>query len=54
MPRYVEGNSVQLDTKFYDYSMLLVLVFFVFRFPKRDIDFGKVQVMECPRHLLKK
>ena len=44
----IDDSLVQIDTKFHDYFMSFIQVFFLCFILKYDMDFGQVQVMEFP------
>ena len=50
----IDDSLVQIDTKFHDVSMSFTQILFVFHAGTYDMDFGQVQVMEFPWHLLRK
>ena len=53
-PRQTLGLSLEkFDTKLHDHSMSFIRAF-LFSMQKHDMDFGQVQVMEFPWHLLRK
>ena len=41
------GSLVEIHTKFYDHSMSVIQVLFLFHAEEHDMDFGQVQGMEC-------
>ena len=44
---------IEIDNKFHDYSMSFIQIYLLSML-EHDMDFGKVQVMEFPPHLLRK
>ena len=46
----MDGSFLKIDTKFHDDSVSFIQVLFAFH----DIDFGQVEVMEFPWHMVKK
>ena len=49
----IDDSLVQIDTQFHDDSMSFIQVLLV-SILKHDMDSGQVEVMEFPRHLLRK
>ena len=53
-PSQIDGISlVQIHTKFHHHTMSFIR-FYLFSMLEHDMDFGQVQVMELPWHLLRK
>ena len=52
-PSKIDGSLVQIHTKFHDYSMSFIQ-FYLYSMLEHDTDFGQVQVMGFPGHLLRK